>query len=197
VFVLCEPGKKNDATSGIFHSLTKRLGEWSEKDGTNDVKSEYFFTRDQLLSQIEHGFDAIPLLIERETKDFGEDIVVVFFKDKSFFQKLKTQKSVSAIVPVFNEEKTVYGVVDALLKSNLINEVICINDSSTDKSLEILERFKDKIQLVNFEENKGKGYALTEGIKKAKNEILCFVDADLTNLSDSYIKTLLEPVLED
>lgn len=117
--------------------------------------------------------------------------------DRNFSKKLKTPKPVSAIVPVFNEEKTVYGVVNTLLRNKLINEVICINDGSTDKSLEILKGFKNDIQLVNFGGNKGKGYALAEGIKKAKNEILCFVDADLTNLSDDHIKTLLEPVLED
>jgi len=106
------------------------------------------------------------------------------------------KKTVSAIVPVFNEEKTVAGVVGVLLNNPLINEVICINDGSTDKSLKVLEDFKDKIQLINFSKNKGKSYALVEGIKKAKGEIITFFDADLTNLSDDYINTLLEPVLE-
>ena len=107
------------------------------------------------------------------------------------------KKSVSAIVPVFNEEKTVAGVIEALLKNPLINEVICIDDGSTDKSLEILKKFNNSIQLINFEENRGKSYALVEGIKKAKGEIVTFIDADLTNLSDNHLKTLLEPVLED
>ncbi|KUK79784.1 MAG: glycosyl transferase [Microgenomates bacterium 39_7] len=197
VFIICEPGKKNKPLdNSIFYSFRKRLAEWSEKDGTGDFKTEYFLTHGQLLSQINYGFDIIPPSVERETKDFGEDIVAVFFKDKNSQQRLEKQKSVSAIVPVFNEEKTVAGVVEVLLKNNLINEVICINDGSTDKTLTILERFKDKIQLINFEKNKGKGYALVEGIKKARGEIIAFIDADLTTLSDSHIKTLLEPVLE-
>ncbi|NCO05403.1 MAG: glycosyltransferase, partial [Candidatus Magasanikbacteria bacterium] len=197
VFIICEPGKKNKLLdNSIFYSLRKRLAEWSEKDGTGDFKAEYFLTHSQLLSQIEDGFGIIPPSVERKTKDFGEDIVAVFFKDKNSQQRLEKQKSVSAIVPIFNEEKTVAGVIKALLRSPLIDEVICINDGSTDKTLTILERFKNKIQLINFEKNKGKGYALVEGIKKARGEIIAFIDADLTTLSDSHIETLLKPVLE-
>jgi len=90
--------------------------------------------------------------------------------------KLKKQRTVSAVVPVFNEEKTVAGVIKTLLENALIDEVICINDGSTDKSLSILKEFKDKIQLINLKENQGKGYALVEGIKKAKGEIVVFID---------------------
>jgi glycosyltransferase involved in cell wall biosynthesis len=107
------------------------------------------------------------------------------------------QKSVTAIVPVFNEEKTVAGVVETLSKNSLISEIICVNDCSTDRSLAILKKFKDRIQLINFKKNKGKGHALAAGIKKAKGEIVIFVDADLTNLSDTHIETLLKPILED
>lgn len=104
--------------------------------------------------------------------------------------------TISAIVPVFNEEKTVAGVVEVLLNNPLIDEVICINDGSTDKSLTILESFGDKIKLTNFNKNKGKSFALVEGIKKARGEIVAFFDADLTNLSDNHIKTLLDPILD-
>ncbi len=106
------------------------------------------------------------------------------------------KKFVSAIVPVFNEEKTVAGVIEVLLKNPLIDEVICINDGSTDKSLEILKKFGNSIKLINFEKNRGKSYALVEGIKKAKGEVITFIDADLTNLSDNHLKNLLGPVLE-
>jgi glycosyltransferase involved in cell wall biosynthesis len=172
------------------------LAEWSEKDGTNDFKVEYFLTRGQLLNQIEYGFDTISSSVERETRDFGEDIIAVFFKDKNSHQRLKKQKFVSAIVPVFNEEKTVAKVIKTLAKTSLVNEVICINDGSTDKSLSILKKFGDKITLIDLKKNQGKGFALAEGIKKAKSEIIAFIDADLTTLSDNHIKTLLEPILD-
>ncbi len=105
-------------------------------------------------------------------------------------------KTVSAIVPVFNEEKTVSCVVGTLLKNPLINEVICVNDGSTDKSLKILKKFNHEIQIVNLKKNRGKGFALSSGIRKAKSELVVFIDSDLVNLSDKHISTLINPVLK-
>jgi hypothetical protein len=110
--------------------------------------------------------------------------------------KIKKGKYVSAIVPVFNEEKTVKKVIEALLKSNLITEVISINDGSTDKSLEVLKSFSGKIKLINLKSNHGKGFALALGIKRAESEIVVFFDSDLINLSDKHIKTLLNYIFE-
>jgi len=197
VFIICEPGKKEKKADGFLNLMRKCLAEWSEQDGTGEFKTEYFLTRDQLFEQIREGFKIIPSSIKRETKDFGEDIIAVFFRDKNTQQELKKQRFVSAIVPVFNEERTVALVIETLLKNSLIDEIICINDGSTDKSLKVLESFGDKIQLINFSKNRGKSYALVEGIKKAKGEIITFFDADLTNLSDNHIETLLKPVLEN
>ncbi len=107
------------------------------------------------------------------------------------------RKSVSAIVPVFNEEKTISKVVNTLLKNNLIDEVICINDGSTDTSMDVLNQFKEKIEIVDLQKNQGKGFALSVGIKQAKGEIVAFIDADLTNLSDDHISELLTPILNN
>jgi len=155
-----------------------------------------FIQKGDLVLEPACGFDIIPPSVEREVKDFGENIVAVFSKNSNYYRGLRVQKTISAIVPAFNEEKTVTGVVEVLLNNPLINEVICVNDGSTDKTLTVLESFKDKIQLINFSKNKGKSYALVEGIKKAKGEIITFFDADLTNLSDNHIKTLVDPILE-
>ena len=67
---------------------------------------------------------------------------------------------ISAIVPVYNEEKTVSGVVQVLLQSNLIDAVICVNDASTDESLAILQTLADRIELIDLQNNRGKGHAL-------------------------------------
>ena len=111
--------------------------------------------------------------------------------------KLNYKKSVSAIIPVFNEEKTVKKVVEVFQNSfDLIDEIICVNDGSTDKSLEILESFGDRIKLINLKRNKGKGYALAKGVEKSTNELVIFFDADFPNLSKKHIKTLIEPTLK-
>lgn len=104
--------------------------------------------------------------------------------------------NVSAIVPVFNEEKTVSGVLDVLLDNSLIDEVICVNDGSTDGSLKIIKSYKDKIRIINVTSNKGKGFALSEGIKMALGNIVVFIDADLVNLSNKHLEKLIDPMLK-
>lgn len=100
---------------------------------------------------------------------------------------------ISAIVPVFNEEKTVADVIDTLMKSTLVDEIICINDGSKDRSLSILVSFGNKIKLINLSKNRGKGYAMALGIQKAKGDIIMFFDADLLNLTATHIEKLLAP----
>lgn len=104
--------------------------------------------------------------------------------------------SVSAIVPLFNEGKTVGKVVQQLLDHPLIDEVICINDGSTDESFNILKNFGKKIQLISFKKNRGKGYALTRGTKEAKGDIVAFFDADLTSLRKNHTTSLILPLIE-
>lgn len=103
---------------------------------------------------------------------------------------------VSAIVPVFNEDKTIGKIVNVLLKSPLINELICVNDGSTDKTYAVLKSFKKEITLINFNKNRGKGFALSRGIEKANGELVMFVDGDLKNFSNNHINMLLSPVMD-
>ncbi|MEM2146425.1 MAG: glycosyltransferase family 2 protein [Candidatus Jordarchaeaceae archaeon] len=109
--------------------------------------------------------------------------------------KDKSRMSVSAIVPIYCEERTVKDVVAKLIESPLIDEVICVDDASDDGSLKILKSFKDRIEIVRHKRRMGKGAALASGVKKAEGDIVCFFDADLLNLSETHIKDLLNPIV--
>lgn len=102
---------------------------------------------------------------------------------------------ISAIVPVYDEEKTVGKVIRILVSHPKISEVICINDGSEDKSFSILKRFGKEIIFVSLKKNHGKGFALTKGIEKARGNLVIFIDADLIGLKKIHIDTLLYPVL--
>lgn len=102
--------------------------------------------------------------------------------------------NVSAIVPVYNEGKSVKKVLKTLLSSPYISEVICINDGSTDNSKQILEEFGKSIHVITFKKNQGKGKAVAAGIKKAKGEFLLFCDSDLINFTKTHIKDMLTPI---
>ena len=104
---------------------------------------------------------------------------------------------VSAIVPVFNEGKRVGKVIGTLIKSDLIDEVICINDGSSDNSFDVLKGFGNKIELINFKKNQGKGKAVAAGIKRARGEFLFFCDSDLINFTLDHIKQMLAPILDE
>lgn len=103
---------------------------------------------------------------------------------------------VSAIVPVFNEEKTIGKVVETLLRSPVVNEVICVYDHSSDNSLDVLKSFEERIKLVVNKERKGKGFALAEGVRVVKGEIVAFFDADLITLTEKHVSDLITPLIE-
>ncbi|MEA3355668.1 MAG: glycosyltransferase family 2 protein [Patescibacteria group bacterium] len=107
------------------------------------------------------------------------------------------KKTVSAIVPVYNEEQTLANVIWILLLSPVINEVIAVNDGSNDDSVKILKGFGNKIKLINFRKNKGKGAAIVAGIKKSKGKIVAFFDADLIGFSKKHVKQLITPLIKN
>lgn len=104
-------------------------------------------------------------------------------------------KTISVIVPVYNEEETVEDVVSRLLSFKSVCEIVCVNDGSRDKSLEILKSFGNKIKLVNLSKNHGKGAAMAVGAKTAKGEVLVFLDADLIDLKEDHLKSLTGPLV--
>lgn len=88
---------------------------------------------------------------------------------------------VSIIVPIYNVKKYLRKCLDSLINQTLCNiEIICINDGSTDNSLQILEEYKkrdSRITVIN-QENFGQSVARNRGIEVAKGEYIGFVDPD-------------------
>ena len=102
---------------------------------------------------------------------------------------------VTAVVPVYNEEKTVGGVLSVLASCKRIQEVIVVNGGSTDKTQNIISKFKVKI--INLKKPRGKGYAVWIGTKNIKSDVILFCDADLIGLRKDHIDKLLEPLINE
>ena len=103
--------------------------------------------------------------------------------DDKLEKKLIIMKiSLSIIIPVYNEEKTILKIlkkIDVLKKYSEL-EIIVINDGSTDKTLEILIENKNLYtKLIEIKKNSGKGKAVIEGLKKVKSDYVVIQDADL------------------
>jgi len=94
----------------------------------------------------------------------------------------KSNKFYSAIVPVFNEEKSVLKTLKKLnsLKKNIKLEIIVINDGSTDLTNELLKNNPDLYtKLSSLKVNQGKGRAVIEGLRLCSSEFIFIQDADL------------------
>jgi len=95
--------------------------------------------------------------------------------------KENSNKNLSVIIPVYNEEgsikETVNGVQSNLKGLGLDYEIIVVNDCSTDKSREILEKIEG-IKLINHFSNRGYGASLKTGIKNSKFDWILIIDGD-------------------
>lgn len=100
---------------------------------------------------------------------------------------------VSVLIPAYNEERRVGKVLDIVLSSPVVDEVICINDGSQDKTVEIIKSRK-RVVCVDLPTNHGKAYAIVQGLRKAKGTIVAFVDADLVGLSSEHLHKLIAPL---
>ncbi|MBL7059258.1 glycosyltransferase family 2 protein [Candidatus Pacearchaeota archaeon] len=106
-----------------------------------------------------------------------------YYKKKKFIGE-KEDKTVTIIIPAFNEEKSIAKTIESALSSNYPKEkleIIVVNDGSSDKTYEIAKKYlknkKFKVRVFT-KENGGKGTALNLGISKANGEIIITMDAD-------------------
>ena len=99
---------------------------------------------------------------------------------------------VSCIIPAFNEASTIKDVVLAVKKVKSIDEVIVVDDGSTDSTAK--QAIKSGAKVIKHQKNNGKGAAIKTGFKHAKGEILLFLDADLQNMSPRKIASIIQPI---
>jgi dolichol-phosphate mannosyltransferase len=97
----------------------------------------------------------------------------------------------SIIIPMFNEgeviDDTIRSVASELDSLNLNWEIILVNDGSTDNTLDLCRQASvrdDRVRIVAYSPNRGRGYALRQGFETAAGDVVISIDADLTYSPD-------------
>lgn len=106
---------------------------------------------------------------------------------------------VSVIIPVFNTGKYLNKCINSIINQTIKNiEIICVNDCSTDNSLEILQDFAKKdnrIKVIDLKENKGVSNARNTGIDLAEGKYLYLIDSD-DWIDENYLEEMIKKINE-
>ena len=122
-------------------------------------------------------------------------VVILVFLLASIKTTKGSDKSVSIVIPAYNEEATVAKVVSVALKLSYVTEVIVVDDGSTDRTVEEAESAGATV--ISHIMNEGKGTAIKTGFKNSHGNIVAFIDADISNFTSEKIDKIIRPILED
>ena len=90
---------------------------------------------------------------------------------------MNIKSQVSMVIPVFNEEESIKYLLDEIISLSLFEEIIVVNDGSTDSTKEIIGDYPEVI-LINNKVNSGNGTSVKKGILRATKEYVVLLDAD-------------------
>ncbi|WP_277623727.1 glycosyltransferase family 2 protein [Candidatus Contubernalis alkaliaceticus] len=130
-----------------------------------------------------------------EINSLAEEKKGINFREKDITVKPEEQiYRTIAIIPAYNEGKTIGNVVSVLKGVPLINDIIVVSDGSTDSTVQVVKDLG--VKLIELVENRGKGGAMKAGLECTVADIILFLDADLLGLTTTHVYELVQPVIE-
>lgn len=105
-------------------------------------------------------------------------------------------KPVTVLIPAYNEGPRIGAVLDVVCNYSCSKQIIVIDDGSHDNTAEVAGKFP--VTVLRHEQNMGKGAALQTGMDYAgRSPLWMFLDADLINLKEYHMDSLLNPLEQD
>jgi glycosyltransferase involved in cell wall biosynthesis len=106
------------------------------------------------------------------------------------------RKCLTVVIPCFNEQNTIFELVERVLHQDCVQELVIVDDGSTDNSYKILLTIKDpRLKLISNSMNIGKGASVRKGFEIATSDYVLVQDADLEYSPEEYPR-LLKPLEE-
>ena len=100
-------------------------------------------------------------------------------------------EKISLYIPAYNAEKTIEFSINSILEQTVkIDEIIVVNDSSIDDTVQIVKKYSE-IKIINNEKNFGLGFNRNKAILESKNEIIANIDSDVV-LEKNWAEILLD-----
>jgi len=103
--------------------------------------------------------------------------------------------TIAAVVPAYNEEERIGGVIDAIRQSGVADQLIVVSDGSTDRTYEIARKDRG-VEAYQLSQNLGKAGAMFMGALRARTDCILFLDADLMGLTPDHVHRLVHPIRE-
>jgi glycosyltransferase involved in cell wall biosynthesis len=105
---------------------------------------------------------------------------------------------VCAVVPAYNEGKRILPVLDTLVASDCVDEIIVVDDGSLDDTFAVIKAHPacntDRVCVLQHNPNRGKGAAMRTGAEATDADVLVFFDADLIGLTTAQVESVVRPV---
>lgn len=108
-------------------------------------------------------------------------------------------KTVSVVMCAYNEEPSIGAVLEKLRHLNFVDEIVCVDNGSTDRTAEIIKRCQEadpRLKMVTVKVNQGLGHGLCLGISQTTGDIVARQDADLEYDPDELVD-LVDPLAKD
>ncbi len=100
---------------------------------------------------------------------------------------------VSVVIPAYNEESTIEGVIEAVMEARCAGELVVVSDGSSDRTALLAKQLGAVV--IELPRNMGKGAAIKAGLEKCSGQVILLLDADLVGLTPRHVTDLIEPVM--